>query len=116
MTLDKEDLITPTFILSLIAFVWATGTPTLESRTVTDFESFEVNSSDVFLYQKDQLQHQYYDPKEIACSEQVVMAEVDCYGESKVLPVARSGKVGRCGITGKVNKSVLQLYGFEVVF
>ena len=112
---EKEDLIVPTFLLALLAFVWATGTPTLNSRTVTEFESFEVDSSQVFAYQKEDPQHQFYDPKRIACSEAVTLAEVDYYGEEKVLPVARTGEVGSCEITVQVNKTVVEVYGFEVV-
>lgn len=95
--------------------MWATGTPTLESRTVTEFESFTVDSSQVFMYQREAPQHQFYYEKEITCTESVTLGEVDYYGEKKVVPLAKSGEVGSCAIKVQVEETVVEIYGFEVV-
>lgn len=66
------------------------------------------------MYQKEKPQHQFYDAKEITCSEAVTLADVDYYGEKKVLPVAKSGEVGRCDVRIQVEKTVVEIYSFEM--
>ena len=116
---EKEDLIVPTFLLALLTFLMVLGTPTVDSKRVEEVRTFTVDTNNVYTnFRHDGLKYQQYhwfSKNEIACSSEVYLTNGTVLHQKGVTPVVAEGYEGRCAVFVTVEKTVVEIYGFEVV-
>lgn len=113
MDFEKEDLIIPTFILVALTFVWVTGSPSMETVKIEEVQQFRVDSEAEFG------EVEVYSPQNIVCTSDVELWTEVIVGEDRneVLPKLEDGasEPGQCAVVREVEKTKVELYGFEVV-
>ena len=82
---EKEDLIVPTFLLTVFTLVLVLGTPSVDSRTVEEVVTFEVNKDHLSVFEGDELQYQEYRRDEIVCTSEVKIWEDVTVGAGSVV-------------------------------
>jgi len=114
---EKEDLIVPTFLLTVFTLVLVLGTPSVDSRTVEEVVTFEVNKDHLSVFEGDELQYQEYRRDEIVCTSEVKIWEDVTVGAGSggYQLTTPESVTGTCATVKKVEKTVVEVYGFEVV-